>query len=122
MTEEAVPEAVEWMRRRRDEVRADMGGASKVAAMHERGERTIRDHIDGLVDRDSFVEVGTFARSMNPDDKDNTPGDGKIGGHAKLDGRPITVWGDDITVKRGSSSKVASRKLERLVEAAFRAA
>lgn len=121
VTENPLPEAVSAMRERRHVVRTDMGGATKVAALHGRGERTIRDHIDGLVDGGSFVEVGTFARSMNPDDAAVTPGDGKIGGHATLDGRTVTVWGDDITVKRGSSSKVASRKLERLVEAAFRA-
>ena len=122
MTEsEHLPEAVADMRARRETVRRDMGGASKVAAMRERGERTIRDHIDGFVDVGSFAEVGTFSRSMNPDDKDVTPGDGKIGGHATVAGRPVTVWGDDITVKRGSSSKVGSRKLERLIEAAYRA-
>jgi len=116
-----IPEAVVEMRSRRDAVRTEMGGEAKVAAMRERGERTIREHIDGFVDPDSFVELGTFSRSMNPDDKDNTPGDGKIGGHGTVAGRPVTVWGDDITVKRGSSSKVGSRKLERLIEAAYRA-
>jgi acetyl-CoA carboxylase carboxyltransferase component len=116
-----VPESVASMRDRRDTIRQDLGGSAKVAAMHDGGERTIRDHIDGFVDTGSFVEVGTFARSMNPDDRDSTPGDGKIGGHATVAGRPVTVWGDDITVKRGSSSKVGSRKLERLIEAAFRA-
>lgn len=109
------------MRARRSVIRTEMGGAAKVAAMHERGERTIRDHITGFTDPDSFVEVGTFSRSKNPDDRDTTPGDGKIGGHATVAGRPVTVWGDDITVKRGSSSKVGSRKLERLIDAAFRA-
>lgn len=120
-TDEEVPEPVADMRQRRRTIRTDMGGAAKVAALHERGERTIRDHIDGFTDASSFVEVGTFSRSLNPDDRDTTPGDGKIGGHATVAGRPVTVWGDDITVKRGSSSKGGSRKLERLIEAAFRA-
>jgi len=98
-----------------------MGGADKVDAMRGRGERTIRDHLALFLDEGSFVEVGTFSRSANPDDRERTPGDGKIGGHGRVAGRPVTVWGDDITVKRGSSSIVGSRKLERLIEAAYRA-
>ena len=115
------PAAVTHLRDRREQIRRDLGGAAKVEAMASRGERTIREHIDRCLDPDSFVEVGTFSRSANPADRDVTPGDGKIGGHGTIGGRRVTVWGDDITVKRGSSSIVGSRKLERLVEAAYRA-
>jgi len=89
--------------------------------MHARGERTIRDHIEGFLDPGTFDEVGTFSRSDNPQDKASTPGDGKIGGHGAVDGRAVTLWGDDITVKRGSSSLVGSRKVSRLIDHAFRA-
>ncbi len=118
---EETPDPVVELRAKRDTIRRDMGGPQRVAAMAARGERTVREHIEGFVDPGSFTEVGTFSRSMNPLDRETTPGDGKIGGHATVGGRPVTVWGDDITVKRGSSAKVASRKLERLVEAAYRA-
>lgn len=122
MTESSdAPTPVADLRDRRDRIRSDLGGAAKVDAMRARGERTIRDHLDLFLDDNSFVEVGTFSRSANPNDRDATPGDGKVGGHGTLDGRPVTVWGDDITVKRGSSSIVGSRKLERLVDAAYRA-
>ncbi len=104
---------------RADAIRRDLGGADKVAALHAEGHRTIRDHIDGLLDAGSFAEIGTFSRSMREADRASTPGDGKIGGHGTLDGRPVAVFGDDITVKRGSSSLVGSRKELRIYERAL---
>ncbi|MFN0092056.1 MAG: acyl-CoA carboxylase subunit beta [Acidimicrobiales bacterium] len=100
-------------------IRREMGGADKVERLHAEGDRTIRDHIAGLVDADSFREIGTFSRSMRLEDRDRTPGDGKIGGHATIGGRDVVVFGDDITVLRGSSSKVGGRKEIRLYERAL---
>jgi len=100
-------------------IRQDMGGSSKVAAMAASGDRTIREHIDGLLDPGTFREIGTFSRSIRPEVRDTTPGDGKIGGHGNVDGRPVAVFGDDITVLRGSSSIVGTRKEHRLFERAM---
>lgn len=107
------------LRQRAEAVRRDLGGADKVARMQAEGDRTIRQHIAGLVDEGSFEELGTFSRSMRVEDRGRTPGDGKIGGHATVDGRPVSVFGDDITVLRGSSSIVGSRKELRLYERAM---
>jgi acetyl-CoA carboxylase carboxyltransferase component len=63
--------------------------------------------------------VGTFARSERAEDAAITPGDGKIAGRGMVDGRPVSVAGDDLTVKRGSSSDVGGRKLHRLFEQAL---
>lgn len=96
-----------------------MGGLDKVQSIRDVGDRTIRDHIDAFCDGGSFREVGTFSRSMRLADRATTPGDGKIGGHGRVDGRPVAVFGDDITVKRGSSSVVGGRKEQRLYERAM---
>jgi methylmalonyl-CoA decarboxylase subunit alpha len=56
---------------------------------------------------------------MRVEDRGRTPGDGKIGGHGRVEGRDVAVFGDDITVLRGSSSKVGSRKEVRLLERAM---
>jgi acetyl-CoA carboxylase carboxyltransferase component len=109
MSEE--PDAVADFRARRDRIRDEMGGTARIDRLHARGERTIREHLDALLDDGSFEEVGTFVRSLRPED---TPGDGKIGGHGTIGGRAVTVAGDDITVKRGSSSPMGSRRLGRL--------
>ena len=71
---------------RTERIRRDMGGAAKVAKIHDAGDRTIRDHIAGLLDPGSFREVGTFSRSLRPEDRDSTPGDGKIGGEGTIGG------------------------------------
>ena len=106
-------------RERTETIRAEMGGVDKVARLRERGELTVRQQIDGLLDSGSFREIGTFAQSLRPEDRGNTPGDGKIGGHGLINGRPVTVFGDDITVRRGSSSIVGTRKEWRLHERAI---
>jgi acetyl-CoA carboxylase carboxyltransferase component len=112
--EEPLPDATAEMLARRDRIRTEMGGTARIERLHARGERTIREHLDALLDPGTFDEVGTFVRSLRPEDHDDTPGDGKIGGHGTIAGRPVTVAGDDITVKRGSSSPMGSRRLGRL--------
>ena len=96
-----------------------MGGAERVAAVHGAGRLTVRERIDALLDAGSFQEIGTFAASERGADRESTPGDGKVGGHGLVDGRPVTVAGDDITVKRGSSSAVGGARLHRLHEQAI---
>jgi acetyl-CoA carboxylase carboxyltransferase component len=108
------------LHQRAEEVRTEMGGAEKITRIHARGGRTVRERIDDLVDSDSFRELGTFSHSKRPEDRLDTPGDGKIGGRATIDGRPVVIFGDDVTVRQGSSSTVGSRKEERLAEHALR--
>jgi acetyl-CoA carboxylase carboxyltransferase component len=96
-----------------------MGGADKLERMAAVGDRNVRQHIDGFLDAGSFREIGTFSRSIRPDMRAVTPGDGKIGGHGMVDGRPVAVFGDDITVMRGSSSEIGTRKEHRLYERAM---
>jgi methylmalonyl-CoA decarboxylase subunit alpha len=104
---------------RAERIRTEMGGADKVGRMRSEGDRTVREHIEAFLDSGTFRELGTFSRSMRPEDRGSTPGDGKIGGHGLVEGRPVAVFGDDITVRRGSSSLVGSRKEVRLYERAL---
>lgn len=104
---------------RLEKVRKNMGGKEKLRSMKAVGDRTVREHINGILDDGSFREIGTFARSLRPEKRETTPGDGKIGGHGLIDGRPVAIFGDDITVLRGSSSEVGTRKEKRLYERAL---
>ena len=63
---------------RRRRIREDMGGADRVTKMRPDGTPTIRDHIEGVLDTESFRELGTHSRSMRLEDRHNTPGDGKV--------------------------------------------
>jgi acetyl-CoA carboxylase carboxyltransferase component len=109
-------EQSEAFRETRARVRDELGGPDKIDKLHARGRLTIRERIDRLLDPGTFQEIGTFSRSERAEDAHSTPGDGKIGGFGKLAGRPLAVAGDDVTVKRGSSSVVGSRRLARISE------
>ena len=113
------PDRTAELHGRADKIRNEMGGSDKLSKMADEGNRTIREHIDGFLDAGSFREIGTFSTSIRPDQREKTPGDGKIGGHGTVDGRPVAVFGDDITVYRGSSSIVGTRKEHRLYERAM---
>jgi len=103
LADDTVPEEIKTVQRLRglrDHVRTHMGGPQAVDAIHAAGRRTAREHIAGLVDPDSFCEIGTFATFT---DKVTAPeagnyGGGIIGGQARLDGRPVTVAADDDSV------------------------
>lgn len=109
---------VEELRERTERIRAGMGGRARIDAVHATGGLTVRERLSGLLDADSFRELGTFAHSERPADAASTPGDGKIGGWGRIDGRPVVAAGDDVTVKRASSATVGGRKLRRLFDSA----
>src|SRR3984885_16090684 len=100
---EEIPEeirTIERLRALREQVTTEMGGPAAVSAIHAAGRRTAREHIAELVDAGSFGEIGTFATFV---DKVTAPdpgpyGGGIIGGHAPLDGRPVTLAFDDASV------------------------
>jgi acetyl-CoA carboxylase carboxyltransferase component len=103
---------IERLRGLREHVTTQMGDREAVAAIHGAGRRTAREHIAGFVDHGSFGEIGTFATFV---EKVTAPtpgpyGGGIIGGHAALDGRPVTVAVDDDSVTapaRRSTGKAA---------------
>jgi acetyl-CoA carboxylase carboxyltransferase component len=108
-------------RERRDAIRKDMGGAERVQRLRAEGRLTARDRLDALLDPGTFSEIGTFVRSDRAEDHDATPGDGKIGGHGRIDGQAVTVAADDVTVKKASGAVNAGRKMERIFGRALKA-
>lgn len=92
-----------------------MGGPERLARRHAAGLMNARERVDYLVDADSFLESGLFGfSSLNPEDRDNTPADGKICGYARLDGREVAVVVNDFTVKGSSSSATNGRKIAQM--------
>ncbi len=96
---------VQRLRGLREQVTTQMGGPDAVAAIHAAGRRTAREHIAEFTDHGSFGEIGTFATFV---EKVTAPtpgpyGGGIIGGHATLDGRPVTVAVDDDSVTAPAS-------------------
>ncbi len=91
--------------RRRTELAAAMGGDEKVARQHDAGKLTVRERIDGLVDRGSFHEIGALTGRAEYDAGQMasfTPAN-FVMGRARIDGRPVVVAGDDFTVRGGAA-------------------
>ena len=99
--------------RARERMAREMGGADKVQRQHDGGRLTIRERIDGLIDQDTFHEVGAIAGRAEYDEANAltklTPSN-CVMGRAKVDGRPVIVLGDDFTVRGGSADATIPMK------------
>jgi methylmalonyl-CoA carboxyltransferase 12S subunit len=105
----------------RDEARPDA-----VRRRHEAGGRTARENIEDLVDPGSFVEYGRFAIAAQRGRREleeliaRTPGDGLLGGTARVNGElfgergACAVLSYDYTVLAGTQGALGHRKKDRL--------
>lgn len=96
---------------RREAAALAMGGADRLARRRAAGVLNARERLARLLDRDSFIESGLFSTSANPADRDRSPGDGKIAGFGKIDGREVAVVSNDFTVFGASSGATNGRKI-----------
>jgi acetyl-CoA carboxylase carboxyltransferase component len=102
-----------------------MGGKEKIAKQHGRGKLTVRERIDMLFDKNTFVELGLLAQQQavrgGEPDADGTPADGVVTGHGMVDGRQVWVIAYDFTVMAGSMGAVGEQfKAARVRELALR--
>src|SRR5216683_618924 len=99
--------------RERERLAAELGGADKIERQHAGGRLTVRERIDGLVDHDSFHEVGAIAGRARYDEEGRltelVPSN-CVMGRAQIDGRPVVVVGDDFTVRGGSADATIREK------------
>jgi acetyl-CoA carboxylase carboxyltransferase component len=102
-----------------------MGGEEKIAKQHKRGKLTVRERLDLLFDKDTFVEFGLLASQQavrgGEADVDGTPADGVVTGHGLVEGRQVWVIAYDFTVMAGSMGAVGEQfKAARVRELALR--
>ncbi len=98
---------------RRRELARKQGGEEAVATQHARGRLTIRERIDGLLDRGSFQEQGPIAGVSETDDEGELTGftpANYVVGLGRIDGRLCAVGGEDFTLRGGSPSPAGFRK------------
>jgi acetyl-CoA carboxylase carboxyltransferase component len=99
--------------RTRERMAREMGGADKVQRQHDGGRLTVRERIDGLIDKGSFHEVGAIAGKAEYGQAGEltklTPSN-CVMGRAMVDGRPVIVLGDDFTVRGGSADATIPMK------------
>src|SRR5436305_9304194 len=99
--------------RERERQARELGGAERVKRQHQGGRLTVRERIDGLVDRGSFHEIGAIAGRAQYDSDGRlaelTPSN-CVMGRARIDGRPVVLVGDDFTVRGGSADATIREK------------
>src|ERR671931_353935 len=108
---------------RRNDEAVHAGSARAVAKQHAKGKKTARERIDMLLDPGSFVELDELARhrSVNFGQERNRPyGDGVIPGYGTVDGRPVCVFSQDVTVFGGSLGEVYGEKIVKVLDFALR--
>ena len=98
---------------RRRYLAQQQGGEASIAKQHARGRMTIRERIDVLLDDGSFREHGRATASPVYDDNDEllefVPANYVVGFGA-IEGRRVTVGGEDFTLKGGSPNAAGLRK------------
>ncbi|MEU2942693.1 acyl-CoA carboxylase subunit beta [Nocardiopsis alba] len=109
------------LRRRRYEA-VHAGSERAVEKQHAKGKMTARERIDTLVDPGSFVEFDALARHRSTNfglDADRPYGDGVVTGYGTVDGRPIAVFSQDVTVFGGSLGEVYGEKICKVLDHAL---
>jgi propionyl-CoA carboxylase beta chain len=110
------------LERRYDEA-VHAGTARAVERQHALGKRTARERVAALLDEGSFVELDALARhrSTTYGMSGNRPyGDGVVTGHGTIDGRPVCVFSQDVTVFGGSLGEVYGEKIVKVQDLALR--
>ncbi|MGL5829898.1 MAG: acyl-CoA carboxylase subunit beta [Angustibacter sp.] len=99
------------------------GSARMVERQHAKGKMTARERVAQLLDEGSFVELDELARhrSVNFDQQKNRPyGDGVITGHGTIDGRPVAIFSQDVTIFGGSLGEVYGEKIVKVQDLALK--
>jgi methylmalonyl-CoA carboxyltransferase large subunit len=90
------------------------GGRERIAKQRAGGKLSARERVAKLVDRDTFEEIGLFARHratyFGMADKD-LPADGVVTGCATIDGRLVHLASQDFTVAGGAAGETHSNKV-----------
>ncbi|MEM9599565.1 MAG: carboxyl transferase domain-containing protein [Pseudomonadota bacterium] len=98
---------------RREAYAEAMGGDEKVKRQRSRGKLTARERIDGLLDADTFREIGKLAGSGSYDVEGklvSAAPSNFIYGQGAIAGRPVVASADDFTVRGGASDAAIHRK------------
>jgi len=110
------------LNRRYDEA-VHAGSARAVEKQHAKGKKTARERIHTLLDEGSFIELDEFARHRSTAfgmQRSRPFGDGVITGYGTVDGRPICVFSQDVTVFGGSLGEVYGEKIVKVLDFAMK--
>ncbi len=95
------------------------GGRQRVEKQHAAGKLTARERVERLVDRDTFQEIGLFAKHratyFGMAEKE-TPADGVVTGCAMVDGRLVHLASQDFTVCGGTAGEMHCAKITDMMQ------
>ena len=106
----------------RRETALAMGGGERVARQRSLGKLPVRERLDLLFDRGTFVEYGLLADHMDPSlaERGSLAADGMVAGVGAIDGRRVAVCAYDFTVMAGSMGRIGEEKTARMRELVLR--
>jgi propionyl-CoA carboxylase beta chain len=110
------------LQRRYDEA-VHAGSERAVEKQHAKGKMTARERVHALLDEGSFCELDELARhrSTNFGMEKNRPfGDGVVTGYGTVDGRPVVVFSQDVTVFGGALGGVYGEKIVKVLDFAMK--
>ena len=108
---------------RRTEAAVHAGSAAAVEKQHAKGKLTARERIELLLDEGTFSELDQYARHRSTSfgmDANRPFGDGVVTGIGEIDGRPVCVFSQDVTVFGGSLGQVYGEKICKVIDFAMR--
>jgi len=108
---------------RRNDEAVHAGSARAVEKQHAKGKKTARERIDMLLDPGSFVELDELARHRSTNfglDQNRPYGDGVVTGYGTIDGRPVCVFSQDVTVFGGALGEVYGEKIVKVMDLAIK--
>ena len=108
---------------RRNDEAVHAGSARAVEKQHAKGKMTARERIDMLLDAGSFIELDELARHRSTNfglEKNRPYGDGVVTGYGTVDGRPVCVFSQDVTVFGGSLGQVYGEKIVKVMDLAIK--
>ncbi|PRY43800.1 acyl-CoA carboxylase subunit beta [Umezawaea tangerina] len=108
---------------RRNEEAVHAGSARAIEKQHAKGKKTARERIDALLDPGSFIELDELARHRSTNfglEKNRPYGDGVVTGYGTVDGRPVCVFSQDVTIFGGSLGEVYGEKIVKVMDLALK--
>jgi acetyl-CoA carboxylase carboxyltransferase component len=88
---------------------------------HARGKLPVRERLELLLDKDSFVEINLHARHRADGfgiEHHRPATDGVITGWGTVDGRPVAVFAHDASIYGGAMGEASAGKIHRLMDLA----
>ncbi len=99
------------------------GGRDKIDKQHSVGSLTARERIDYMLDKDSFLESGMYAKHRCTNfglEGKSMPAEGVVTGAGTIDGRLVHVASQDFTVAGGAVGEVHADKIVQMMQASLK--